>query len=208
MKFLLMITMLTGICFANMERAELSSKNVSLSTNKAVVVRTARTPKKVKVSMVVPMQKQVCAEYGYRDVWKQHPSCGYHYEDRWRWENVCRRRVCTKRNAQGRCVQTRCDKWQRVRRHYTVRVENYCYVTESYCARYSTVTSHERDEVTIKFKGLVELMPGEEETFELNSRQACYDCRDVDFSMKAIDTMGNYEIKSSEAFGDKITVKQ
>lgn len=187
---------------------ELNSEKVSVNSDNVRLVRTHLTPKKVKLKVNVPMRQTVCGLYDTRYITGRHPSCGY--TTRVRRTNC--RRTCTKRrvcgpnsspNCRPACVryQQTCD----IRRE---RVMNICTYPETYCARRDVVNAgSKRDKVTLKFKNVAELRPGEVEVFTLNARQARVDSGNIKYDLRAERSIEDYIIKVREFFGDRIIIK-
>jgi len=55
----------------------LNASQMTLNTNDITLVRTAQTPKKVKLTVEVPIGSSVCTQYGQVPVFGQAPECGY-----------------------------------------------------------------------------------------------------------------------------------
>lgn len=203
--------LLTTLATANAQESELrlTQKKMSVSATSAVLVRTAQTPEKVKIKMLVPMRDSVCTRHATRMVTATDSlRCGSRVVTR---RSNCRRQcVRTSSCASGsphcgqRCLEyaTRCDIRQ-------VRVANTCTYPQSYCVeRDVVVTGRKEDQVTIKFKNLPSLREGEEERFILRARQSSIDGSNVKFDLVAERSLEDYIIKVRDFLGDVITVKR
>jgi hypothetical protein len=165
------------------DRVVLNQKSVSVPTDRAILVRTADTPKKVEVTFQVPMANSVCEDYRTRIV-----------------PRMCTRTVQTRTGSRLECVERpvppsnpnapRGPRYnppsQRVCREVPVyRTSQYrydCSYTESYCARYGTNVVTESDEVKIKFD-LPALAGTEEETFFVSAKQRRFDGTNVEYEI-------------------------
>lgn len=181
----------------------LNSNRVYVDASTATLVRTASTPKVVKVFMKVPMGHRVCEEYGTRMVFGRHPSCGY---------DVILRRV-----TQTYCIQygrtpsggTRCVRWGRRVVTRPVNVMRACQYPVQYCVRYGTSTFFETRKVKLVFKKAAKLSGSEQETFLLSGDQVATGSSDADFVLSPLDTRATYTMKTSDFLGsDRIKVKK
>lgn len=180
----------------------LNAKTVSIAASTATVVRTADTPKVVKVYMQVPMGERVCEETGTRMVFGRNPVCGYDTVLRSVWRSYC---VRYERSPRG---GTRCVAWQRRLETYPVSVMRACDYPVNYCVRYGTATHFETKKVKLVFRKAKKLSGSEQETFLLSGDQRAVDSSNADFTMKPLDTQATYEVKSSDFFGDRIKLKK
>lgn len=184
------------------ERVELNSKKISVKSDKALLVRSAKTPSKLEITFLVPMANSVCERYSTRVVVVTSSSqCGYVE----RSSGYTTRTVCVQRNPRNnQCVRTRTERVPVVSRYPRT-----CPVTETYCSQYGTTTSYESDKVKIKFKNMPKLGGSEEETFTVKARQRSYDGENVVYDIEPTSTLnGNvYEVKSKGALGyDSYTI--
>lgn len=180
----------------------LNQKNISIEADTATLVRTADSPKVVKIEMKVPMGERVCEEYAYREVFGRDPSCGYdtYYEQRWysycvAWRNTPR--------GGSRCVQ-----WHRRLESYPVQRMRSCYHQVRECVRYGTATHFENRRVKLVFRKAAKLEGSEQETFSLTAAQTRIGSSDADFTLKPLETKSSYEMKESDFFGDRIKAKK
>lgn len=172
------------------ERVELNASEVTVKGSEAVVVRTNRTPEKVKISFEVPMASSICEEYDTRLVYRTSGiHCGY---------EVRYRRVPTRgpRNPNDR----------RDRGGYTTERYEYprtCLVRESVCVRYGTSTEFKRDTMTIKFKDLPALADSESDTFQVTANQNNYNGGNVVYVVKTLETVQEYKVEQKNILGFK-----
>lgn len=188
---------------------EMNQKRLVVNDSKVVLVRTHQTPKKVKIKMRVPMRDTVCVRHATRMVTRRDSyRCGYSYRTR---RTNCRRQ-CVRRstcpsgspNCQVRCLryEQRCD----VRQD---RVANICTFPEQHCVERGVVNvGSKSDKVTLKFKNLPELRPGEEERFVLHARQGSISSSNVKYDLRAERSIQDYIIKVREFFRDRIIITQ
>lgn len=160
---------------------ELNTKEVRIDAPEAVVARTSRTPKKVEITMSVPMQKNVCEQTDYRRVLRTSSfECGNDVIYRRRMTRVCDRR--------GNCRPTYVNE--------RVLVPRTCMVTESYCSRYGVVTVMKTDDMTIEFsKKLPKLAGSEADLFRVVGTQKEFDSDEVIYTVEALETIAPVEVK-------------
>ena len=202
MKKLLVIAALLVSGFTSamaQDRVVLNGKKVTVNTDEALLVRTASTPKKVKLKMLVPMANSTCLEYDTRYVIRTSGAlCGYAVSER-----HIRERVCVKRDDRNRCL--RYENRVRVVRTSTPRT---CRVAERYCSNYGTAVHREIDQVTIKFKNASELQAGEEETFVVRAKQNRYGSGGIGFEIEPVSVMTDYEVEDTGFLGfDTFTIQ-
>jgi hypothetical protein len=194
---------------AHIQSVEMRQKKVDVHASRVVLVRTHRTPKKVKVKLTVAMKGTVCVREATRMITRQDGAyCGYHTTSR---RSNCRRQcvrfsACPSNslNCRKRCVryENRCDIRQ-------IRVENTCTYPQTHCVeRDVVVTGSKSSNVSIKFKNLPGLRVGEQEIFVLDARQSRISGSNIEFSLKARRSLQDYKIKVKDFFADRITVKQ
>ncbi len=200
-KVIVLVALTLGLCASAQaqERVELNSARKTINTDEAILVRTASTPKKVKLKMNVPMYNSQCLRYETRYVLRTSGAlCGYAVTER-----HIRERVCVRRDNRNRCL--RYENRVRVVRASTPRT---CRVAESYCVDYGTVSRRELDQVTIKFKNASELLAGEEETFVIRAKQNRYGGGGVKFEIEPVSTANEYEVKDKGFLGfDLFTIQ-
>lgn len=166
----------------------LDSKKINVSSSSATVVRTNQTPGTVELSFLVPMANSVCERYETRHVMRTSGAyCGYDTFTR----RVRTGRVCVRTNPHN----NECLRWGDTFRTETHRRPRTCMVPETYCARYGTATSFERDSMKIQFKNLPALADSESETFTIEATQKRYDSGSVVFEVKPLETLREYEVK-------------
>lgn len=196
---LLALTFTVG-AFAQ-ERVVLTSKNVSVSAQEAILVRTNKTPDTVVVTFRVPMANSVCQQYAERTVIVTSGyQCGYHE----RVTGYTTRTVCVRTNPHnGQCVNSRTERIPVVSRY-----PRSCPVRETYCASYGTSTRFESDDVKIKFKNLPALGDSEEDQIRVVAKQKRYDGEAVVYDISIIQSVGEYEVKDRGLFGsDKYVIQ-
>ncbi len=81
----LMAMTLSVSAMADTSPVTLTSSEMTLNNNDVTLIRTAQTPKKIRLNVEVPVGSSVCTQYGQELVYGQDPSCGYdsifdHYE--------------------------------------------------------------------------------------------------------------------------------
>lgn len=195
MKFLTMLVLFSfPIASFAQERVLLNEKQIDINSSEAIVVRTADTPKVVKLNFMVPMSKSVCEQYSVRTVLvTSGVQCGY---DR-RFAGYRRTTTCVATRPNGGCART-VTSTHPVYQTYP----RTCSVQETYCAQYGTITVMEQDQVKIKFKNLSPLAGSEEETFRIKAEQKNYDGENVVYKIEILDAIGsNYEVVKKGLFG-------
>jgi hypothetical protein len=81
--------------------------------------------------------------------------------------------------------------------------------SEQHCVERGVVNvGSKSDKVTLKFKNLPELRPGEEERFVLHARQGSISSSNVKYDLRAERSIQDYIIKVREFFGDRIIITQ
>lgn len=195
---ILSVLLFSGLSIAQ-DRVILNSKKVTVNQDEAILVRTAATPNKVKLKMLVPMANSACIQYDTRYVIRTSGAlCGYAVSER-----HIRERVCVKKDENNRCIKY--ENRIRVVRASTPRT---CRVAESYCSNYGTATHNEIDQVTIKFKNASKLQADEEETFVIKANQNHYNSSGVSFTIEPVSVMADYDISDNGFLGfDKFTIE-
>ena len=181
------------------EKVLLNSKDVRVDTDRAILVRTADTPKKVEVTFQVPMANSVCEDYRTRVI---PQMCVRTEQVQTGTRRECRDLVITPSNTSV----PRGPRYNPPTRRecydvavYTTRQYGYdCSYTESYCARYGTNVSIESDKVKIKFD-LPALAGSEEDAFIVTAKQRTYDGSNVEYDV--IPENGSYEVKKKGILG-------
>lgn len=160
---------------------ELTTKEVRIDAPEAVVARTNRTPKKVEITMNVPMQKNVCEQTDIRRVMRTSSfECGNDVIYRRRMTRVCDRR--------GNCRPTYVNE--------RILVPRTCMVSESYCVRYGVATIMKTDDMTIEFsKKLPALADSERDLFRVVGIQKAIDSDEVIYTVEALETIEPVEVK-------------
>lgn len=205
MKKLLSFVVMTMSLSAFAQTIELNQKEISIDAAEAVIARTNKTPKKVEITMTVPMQKSVCEESGIQHVMRTSSvHCGNDVIYRSRTVEVCTRRDP---NNKDRCLMTRLD-----RRQERVLVARTCMVPETVCLRYGTVVVPKRDNMTIEFsKKLHALADSEADLFKIKAAQKNYDGDTVVYELEALETIAPVKVKrAGRLFGsseDDLEVK-
>jgi hypothetical protein len=175
----------------------LNSKNVRVGSDEAVLVRTASTPKVVRVSFQVPMSNSVCEQMGTRMV---STICYDNVVTRYRTADVCIRR---------NPYNNRCVNWGPRYATRVTRVARSCVVPQTYCVSYGTNVRRESDEVKIKFKNLPVLAGTEEDKFLVKAAQKNYGGSNVVYDIKVVESRGNYVVKDRGFLGsDKFVIKE
>jgi hypothetical protein len=194
---LLALTVSVG-AFAQ-EKVILNSKEVRVNTDRAILVRTADTPKKVEVTFQVPMANSICEDYRTRIIPRM---CIRTEQVRTGTRRECRDVVITPSNPNAPRGPRYNPPTRRECRDvpvYTTRQYRYdCSYTESYCARYGTNVSTESDKVKIRFD-LPALAGSEEETFVVTAKQRTYDGSNVEYDI--IPENESYDVKKKGILG-------
>ncbi|MFY7993687.1 MAG: hypothetical protein ACOVP4_10370 [Bacteriovoracaceae bacterium] len=182
------------------EKVYLDSKDVTINDSQAVLVRTNKTPNKVKLTFTVPMSDSVCTQYDTRYVIRTSGAyCGYATTFR-----IINERICTRRNPRNNS----CIRFETRTRRVAYRFARSCPVPETYCSRYGSVTTSESDKVTIKFKNLPALADSEEETFVVSAKQKRYGSSNVVYDVTAEETVQPYVVKNRGFLGiDKFVIQ-
>ncbi len=191
----------SNISVENAGDVYMDQKHVTIRAANAYLVRTAETPKVVKVEMLVPMGARVCEETDDVARFGRHPSCGYDTYWQNRWYNQC---VAWGRTRYG----TRCVQWVPHYDSFPVTRMRQCNYTVSECVRYGTATHYANRSVKLVFRKAATLQAGEEEVFHLSGAQTRIGSSDVDFTLTPTETASSYQMKESDFFGDRIKAKK
>ncbi len=195
--YLLMVGLISsGVAHA--ESVSLLSNEVDVSNN-ATLVRSSETPRKVKLSVSVPIQNRVCTQYAPVPVFGPDPSCGYnviyypcggggHHEGGEHHGGGRRRDEMAM--PQGMCVT------QQMRS---------CQHLETRCVQTGVETSMENRRVTIVFDN-AELNANQTETYQFTANQMGVD-RGVDYEFRAISTEAPVKIKKWDFIWHRFKVK-
>ena len=212
---MLVLTVSVGAIAQEGQRVLLNSKEVSVNSDRAILVRTSQTPDKVTVTFQVPMASSVCldtrTQYNRRIC---HRS-----ENVYRTREVCRNVTTTTpstsstprgprytgNNPSGSNSTTTtrrvCTQERELVRVNTIPYD--CSYTTTYCAQYGTDVRRESDKVKIKFKNLPNIGGSEEETFSFTAKQRQYDGTNVEYDINVLTTVENreYEVKEKGILG-------
>ena len=189
----LVLSMLFSLSAVAQERVRLDAKEITINSSAAVVVRTNKTPKIVKINFLVPMEKSICERYDSRLVLRTSGiDCGYDTS----YTRVRTGSICTRYTRYGECVL-----WVDTYGDHVTQHPRTCMVPESYCAQYGTVINMKNDSMKIGFKALPSLGGSEIETFSINGRQKVYDGENVIYDIKPIKTLGNYKVSQKKLLG-------
>ena len=174
----------------------LNAREMKIDSDKAMIVRTNQSPKKVELKFLVPMSESVCVRHETRMVLRTSGhECGYDYFER----RISAGSICVRTNPHnGDCL--RFEETYRIERHQRART---CHVPESFCAEYGTATRYERDSMTIEFKDLPALADSEKETFSVVAEQKDYDGINVVYKVSPIETLRPYRVKQKKFLGIK-----
>jgi hypothetical protein len=158
----------------------LNSDSIELPAGDVRLIRTAETPKKVKLRVPVEMGKRFCAVMGTRviDGWSG-AHCGWDQELRF----GCYRDVVYLPGPGGRLYRTV------VKRCYDrlVNTPRYCSWEIPECDRYDTEYAIENRRLKLKFKNVEHLEGSQTETYELRARQNHVDGKEAVYDLRAID---------------------
>ena len=172
--------------FANASEVLLNNEKIDIQSSSATVIRTNQTPETVEISFLVPMENSICERYETRMVLRTSGvECGYDVYTR----TISTGRTCIRSNPQGHC-----QKWADTYRTETVRRPRTCMVPETFCAQYGTATTFEKDSMKIKFKNLPALGDSESEKFTIASKQKSYGSGNVNYDVKALETIREYKV--------------
>lgn len=209
---LLVLTVSVGAMAQQEERVVLNQKEVSVNSDRAILVRTAQTPDKVVVTFKVPMASSFCADSRTEYVRR---TCNT-TESVYRTQEVCRNVTTTTpaststgprgpRYNPGTGAVTTTRRVCSIERVYagTINRPYDCSYYNDYCVRYGTDVRTESDTVKIKFKDLPNLGGSEEETFRVAAQQRTQDGANVVYDINVLSTAEgrNYEVKSKGIFG-------
>ena len=173
---------------------ELNSSEVSVDTDQAVIVRTSRTPEKVKIKMQVPKDKETCERYDSRRVMRTSSlECGTDIA----YRQVPYGSVCVRLDRESGV----CRRYQTEYRMETYDIPRTCMVEETYCSQHGTVTVRELETLTVKFKKAAVLGGSETESFLVKADQKRYDGDSVRFNITAQQTIGTYKIERKKVLG-------
>lgn len=180
----------------------LNQKNISIEADTATLVRTADSPKVVKIEMKIPMGERVCEEFAYREVFGSNSSCGYdtYYEQR--WNSYC---VDWRSDPHDR---SRCVQWHRRLETHPVQRMRSCYYQVRECVHYGTATHFETRRVKLVFRKAAKLEGAEQETFRLSAAQTRIGSSDADFQLQPLETKASYQMKETDLFGARIKAKK
>jgi hypothetical protein len=197
--------LLANFSSANAEEIELTQKKMSIEKNLVTLIRTEKTPLKVKLDVAIPMEFTKCEEYEVQTVFGRNGVCGYDTH----WEYGCRDvctsyRTCSPGSMSDNCgcqnYSNRCD-------NYPTQVMRSCYYPASVCVRTGTEIRTSRRNVTFNFKHARELVGSELEKYDLKVTQIFKD--EYFVRVEAQSDQADYKLKESQWFnGYFIKVKQ
>lgn len=175
----------------------LNSDEVTVNASEAILVRTNKTPKNVKVSFKVPIKRSICERYETEMTpTKVTFYCGTDFRIR-RFQD----RVCTRRNPHN----SQCLNWQIVERTERTPVRRVCSeirnMPEEYCAQHGTATRHVYDSMKLTFKKLPALADSETDTFLVKAEQKQYGYEDVVWEMTTLQSVAPYKISERKILG-------
>lgn len=201
---------------AQEQTVELNSSEVSVNSDRAILVRTSKTPDKVTVTFQVPMASSYCADPRTEYI----PRTCHRTEQVYRTQEVCRNVTTTTNNAPSNTPRgprynnpnsTSSGTTTTTRRVCTTErvyvgtrnIAYDCSYYNNYCARYGTDVNTESDKVKIKFKNLPAIGGSEQETFRVAAQQRTKDGTNVVYDINVLSTVENreYEVKSKGIFG-------
>lgn len=202
-RLLVFLSLVLSINFSSFaEDVLLEGETVEVKSGDTLI-RTSKTPKKVKLVSVVPYTYNVCQEYGVRDVYSQDPSCGYDTI----WEYGCRNVCVEYRQCSSTTVGTNsncgCQRTSTVCQNYPTNVMRTCHHPESYCIRYGKVVRTNIEHTKIIFRKLFPLQEGEQENFSFSIRQYQEDASFYLFNVKDLNSKYDVRIR----FGSRAIVK-
>jgi hypothetical protein len=200
--YFLVFSFIVAVSAYSQERVLLNDDTVSINSDSAILVRTNKTPSKVKITMQVPMGDTVCErqDIRLREV-TSGSLCGYNVI-RHEHRNPVYTDVCLHRNP----FDQSCVRSERQITSYNVsysetRIAKTCVLRESYCAQYGVLTSKESDGVVLKFKKATVLDAEQEESFSIRARQNHVDGINVLYDIQVEKALKNYDIKSKGFLG-------
>lgn len=187
---------LTVSAFAQVQ-IEINSDEVHVNAPEAILVRTNRTPNKVKVTFTVPMSNTVCQRYDSRVLSRTvmvHCGTDYRIEPFFTTE-------CFRRNPHnGQCLATR-----QVRHERRIPIQRMCptvqHYTETFCAQHGTAVTHEADSMKLNFKKLPRLGDSEADSFIVRAHQENHGGNNVVWEMSAVQTTHEYKIGRRKVLG-------
>jgi hypothetical protein len=209
--FILIFSILSTLSFAsdsqntyeeftvqNAERSlVLVNKEYEVQTDKIEIIRTSNTPKKVKITMRIPLWDEVklklknyTYKYNSRICKDQTNALAMAGAD-------CEKKTeCVSKNAHGKCLRTQTTTY--CTRHINI---NQCSTPQK---KMSFMCQGSRTKkVTINFKRLPQLQEGEKEVFVLRGFQKAKGKRKVRFALSNKSTKQNYRVKSRSFLGRK-----
>lgn len=167
---------------------ELNAKEININADKAIVVRTSRSPETIQLTFKVPMENSVCERRETRYVLRTSGAyCGYDRIER----RIPVGQICVKTHPRdGRCLR-----YEETYRFEYVERPRTCQVPETYCAQYGTRVSFEEQSMKIKFKDLTPLAGSERETFSIEATQKRFDSGSVIFEVEPLETLREYKVE-------------
>lgn len=211
MKKILALLVLT-VSVGAIAQVEMNSDEVEVRGDQSIIVRTSKTPDKVKLTLNnIPVQSSVCNEVAYRQYNSICTNTVPVREERVTCRDIVETRPTpsTPRGPRynGTSAPTTTTTTRRVctKTYATVyrQVSTPCIRTESYCAKPGISTSYTSDSVKIKFKDLPALGGSEQETFSITAEQKDVDNSNIIYRITPINTINNkaYEVVKKGILG-------
>lgn len=191
-------------------QVEMNSDEVEVSGNQSIIVRTSKTPEKVKLTLYkIPIESTVCMEHAYVPV---QSTCSVQRSQ------TVQVRTCTMENVpvpnpprgpryNGTSSPTRTERREvcRTTPRTTYTTEYYPCVRQEYRCVYSEVreTGTVNDSVKLKFKNLPALGGSETETFSIKAEQKDVDGSNIIYTISPVSTLENkaYEVVKKGILG-------
>lgn len=180
------------------ERKILDQKKESVSSDSAILVRTANTPNVVEVTFMVPMANSYCADPRVETVYRtcERRDTYYTTQRQCRMEPVPPSNPNAPRGPNYRPPMREVCRDVQVPRTRIVRYD--CSYSRSWCAHYGTDVSREADKVKIKFKNMPALGGTEEEEIKVSARQREKNATNVLYDIEVSD---KYEVVKKGILG-------
>ena len=188
--YLALFSFIVAVTAYAQERVILDSETVYAKGENAILVRTPKTPKKVKVIMQVQMGNTVCDSWGTRmESITSGSRCGYNTQV---ISTPITTQVCAARNPYNNvCLRM---ETRTTYSNTTVTTPRSCMWPTSFCERYSAHMTLKPDGVVLKFKNASKLIDGQEETISIAARQANIDYQNVSYELNVLSAIKEYDI--------------
>lgn len=180
--------------FAATSEYVLDDTEITIEENIAIIIRTDKTPDKVKINMSAPMGSFECAETQQVEVERTvMVDCAY-VEN-----NIQTEWYCSHYKRNGRCAQFVDTGFQkRPSGQLCARVIT---ELENECTRHAEVTNVVSDDFTLDFSKLPVLQKGQKDVFRISVKQESFGEENIIWGISTIDSQVNYKVTYDRLMG-------